>query len=82
MHRKTERKQTPAAIWQSLFLPKNESSEWQGHTKLWQKEPILSGEAVRDTESWAQGWEGPFQIHAFYLPLHQGSYQLLHEPFQ
>lgn len=47
------------------FCQRTSSSKWQGHTPLEQKEPFLSAEAVRDTESWAQGWERPLQIHAF-----------------
>lgn len=47
-----------------------------------QKEPVLSGEAVRDTASGAQGWERPLQMHTFYLPPHQVVTHLQREPFQ
>lgn len=52
-------------------------------TQLEQEKPFLSGEAPRDLESRAEGWEGPLQIHAF-LPqlLHQPVIQPLLEPFQ
>lgn len=77
-----ERKWTPAAIWHGLLCPRNECAEWQGHTEPGQKEPVLSGEAVRDTASGAQGWERPLQMHTFYLPPHQVVTHLQREPFQ